>query len=104
MSTNPYKVHNWISKEIIRKENLNNMEQGIFNNNKGVRELEDNVLNILQNFAPVEPGEKAILNHSVDDVLVFGSRLCKATTSISIGDDLQMGANLVPTTIVELLQ
>ena len=104
MSTNPYKVHNWISKEIIRKDNLNNMEQGIFNNNKGVRELENNVIDILQNFAPVEPGEKAVLNHSIDDVLVFGARLCKATASISIGDDLEIGVNLTPTTIVELLQ
>ena len=103
MSTDAYQVHNWVSKEVIKKEQLNHIEEGIYKNNVGVRDLETNKDNILANFAPVEETDTASSNYQTDEVLVFVDRLCKATTDITSGDTLEVGVNLAYTTLAELL-
>lgn len=101
--TPSYPKHTWVSKEVIRKDTLNNMEDGIFANNQGVRILEYEVADILDNLAPVESTNVASQGYAINDVIVFGSKLCKVTDVITAGDTLEIGTNLARTTIVELI-
>lgn len=102
-STDAYQVHNWVAKEVIRKDTLNHAEQGIYKNNVGVRALEDTVSDMLLNLAPVESTDIASESYSVDDILVWGAKLCKVTSAITSGETLSFETNLQRTSIAQLL-
>ena len=57
---------------------------------------------ILENFGTVETGSTASQAYVAGDLLVYGSQLCKVSSSIAQGDTLAVGTNIEEITIAAL--
>lgn len=57
---------------------------------------------ILENFGTVETGSTASQAYAAGDLLVYGSQLCKVSSSIAQGDALAVGTNIEEITIAAL--
>lgn len=57
---------------------------------------------ILENFGTVETGSTASQAYAAGDLLVYGSQLCKVSSSIAQGDTLAVGTNIEEITIAAL--
>lgn len=57
---------------------------------------------ILENFGTVETGSTASQAYAVGDLLVYGSQLCKVSSSIAQGDTLAVGTNIEEITVAAL--
>lgn len=54
---------------------------------------------ILENFGTVETGSTASQAYAAGDLLVYGSQLCKVSSSIAQGDALAVGTNIEEITV-----
>ena len=66
-----------------------------FNNDKSKYDLNT----ILENFGTVETGSTASQAYAAGDLIVYGSRLCKVSSSIAQGDTLAVGTNIEEITV-----
>lgn len=58
---------------------------------------------ILENFGTVETGSTASQAYAVGDLLVYGSRLYKVSSSIAQGDTLSVGTNIEEITVAGVI-
>ena len=83
----PYTKHDWQSGEIIREENMDNLEKGVETANQIADKL-------LTDIASVETTTYASRAYSAGEYLMLANQLYKVTADIASGGTLSVGTNI----------